>query len=354
MQSTEWNPAEPPGVEPVKANHPWRSVVLVIIGAAVVLAAFYVPIPGIYAYLPGPVRDVETLVEIKGAPTYPSQGSLFLTTVSVDLQVTFANAVAAWIDPSKTVLTKQQVTGGGSFNDLQKQETIDMKNSKLFAEELVLNALGLGHPTGKGVKIVNTLPSGPAHGVLQSGDLIKTIEGNPVSTDCDVTSVLDAARVGSAVSLTVERNGQTRTFKDLKTTANPIDPTKPFLGIQMKNIGFSFHPGMHVQFKTGAIEGPSAGLMFALALYDRLTPSDLTSGEKVAGTGTIDCAGHIGPIGGIQEKVAGAEHSGAQIFLAPASEAHDAEQVASSDLKIVPVKTFQQALDYLKGLQPTG
>jgi PDZ domain-containing protein len=117
----------------------------------------------------------------------------------------------------------------------------------------------------------------------------------------------------------------------------------------MRDVNYRFDPGIQVDVDTGRIGGPSAGLMLSLAIYDRLTPSDLTGGHVIAGTGTIACDGGVGPIGGIEQKVAGAEDKGAEIFLAPRGNAPSARQVAD-DIEIVAVDSFADALSYLEGL----
>ena len=118
----------------------------------------------------------------------------------------------------------------------------------------------------------------------------------------------------------------------------------------MSDVDYSYDPGIEVDFQTGRIAGPSAGLMFSLALYDRLTSQDLTGGRAVAGTGTIDCDGGVGPIGGVEQKVAGAEREGAEIFLAPAANAQTA-QSAARDIEVVSISSFSDAVGYLQGLE---
>jgi PDZ domain-containing protein len=118
----------------------------------------------------------------------------------------------------------------------------------------------------------------------------------------------------------------------------------------MESVNYRFDPGFKIEFETGEIAGPSAGLMFSLALYDRLTPDDLTAGRKIAGTGTIECDGGVGPIGGIEQKVAGAQARGAEIFLAPQANSASAQAVAD-DIEVVPISTFGDAITYLEGLQ---
>jgi PDZ domain-containing protein len=118
----------------------------------------------------------------------------------------------------------------------------------------------------------------------------------------------------------------------------------------MKTVDFSFEPGIDVDFETGRIAGPSAGLMLSLALYDQLTPKDLTSGRQIAGTGTLGCDGDVGPIGGIRQKVAAARAEGAEIFLTPEGNVEEARSIGDG-IEIVPVATFAEALGYLSGLE---
>ncbi|MFN2594956.1 MAG: PDZ domain-containing protein [Actinomycetota bacterium] len=344
MQRNEWDLPQPPGIEPVKGPHVLRWAILGLLALVLLIAAFRVSIPVFYVFLPGPARDVERLVVVKGQPTYSSEGSLFLTTVSEDINVTFVDLVEAWLDPHKTVIEKSQVTGGQSFNQVEKEQRFEMEESKVSAEQVALDALGLRGPSG--AKVVNVLDNTPAQGVIEPDDVITAINGDPVGTTCDVTKQLHALDVGDRVDVTVQRGTKTKTLRNIKTARSPVDNQSPFLGIQMEEL---VHPGFDITFKTGNIVGPSAGMMFSLGLYDALTPGDLTAGKKIAGTGTVDCNGTIGPIGGIEEKVAGAEAAGAEIFLAPSDEAADAKK-AAGEIKVVPVKTFDDALQYLQSL----
>ena len=304
------------------------------------------PIPIFYVYLPGPLRDVERLVKVRGAKTYPSRGHLYLTTVSVDLDVTLLDWVTAAIDPQRTVVLRSQVAPGGSFHRLEKEQLALMRQSKEDATSLVLSRLGLGRPRGDGVKVTAVVPGAPASGVLRRGDEIASIATQHVSTPCDVTRVLDRSKPGQEISLTLQRDGKTKAVR-VRASDNPYKPGSAFLGIGMTGIRLRSDSRVHPQFHTGSIAGPSAGLMFALALYDKLTPGDLTRGRPIAGTGTIDCAGKIGPIGGIEEKVAAAERKGAQVFLAPAANAAAAGRVAH-DMKIIAVSSFGDALRDLR------
>jgi Lon-like protease len=344
MQGNDWG-VEPPGVKPVAGIHPWRYVIAAIVLIVLVLATFLLPLSMYYIYLPGPARDVESLIDVSGAKTYSSEGSLFLTTVTVDTEVTLFDLIEAGFDSQKAVVNSSSLTQGGSLEDLEKQQKDEMTGSKLHAAEVALGALGLDTVTGDGVEVVATIPDSPADGVLTTGDKVVAINGQPVKTTCDVGKAMTPVEPGDSVSVTLIRDGKHKTI-ELPTTTNPQDGTA-LIGIEMKDIHFHFEPEVDVKFRTGDIGGPSAGLMFSLGLYDRLTPDDLTGGRQIAGTGTIDCSGRVGPIGGIEEKIAGAEREGAEIFLAPAADAPAAKKVAD-DLIVVSVGSFQDAVDYLE------
>jgi Lon-like protease len=339
----------PPGARPVKGFSFWR----VLIGLAVVLVliglATYVPIPIFYAYTPGPVRDIESLVDVSEARTYSSEGTLFLTTVNVDPQVTLWEMVSIGFDPDRVVVMRDAVTGGRSLNQLIEMQRQEMQDSKQHATEVALAALGFGEPKGRGARVVDTLRGFGAHGVLEEGDLIVAVDGEEVDTTCDVGRLVDRHEIGDTVEVVVSRDGERRPFR-IETRPNNREPGTPFLGVQMEDVGYRFDPGVDVDFQTGKIGGPSAGLMMTLALYDKLTPDDLTGGRRIAGTGTIACDGGVGPIGGVEQKVAGAEREGAAIFLSPQGNL-DAARRAADDIQVVAISNFDDAREYLENLE---
>ena len=344
-----WEPDEPPGVEPVRGVHAWLWLIGAALSIALLAGAFFLPIPIFFAYLPGPVRDVEKLVEVSDTRTYSSEGSLYLTTVSVDTQVTAFDLVQSWFDKEVTVVMQEDVTGGSSLRDLRRQQKQEIVASKRQAQQVALAALGFSRPKGDGARVRATVTGSPAHNELLPGDVIVEIDGSRVATTCDVGRAVDAHEIGTRVSVVVRRDGQRRGI-ELETAANPEDDTSAFLGVVMEEINYRFNPGLEVTFETGEIAGPSAGLMFSLALYDRLTPDDLTGGFQIAGTGTIACDGGVGPIGGIEQKVAGAENRGATIFLSPQANAAAAKS-AADEIEVVPISTFDGAVEYLESLE---
>ena len=349
MQEPGWGQPEPYGVGPVRGFHPMRWIAMGLIGIIVVFLAFFVPIPVLYEYLPGPAPKVDRLITISGARTYSSEGSFRLTTVSVDTQVTFAEWVASGFDPEKTVVTKDQVTGGQSLEELQQEQEAQMRDSNQHAQEVALISLGVATPEGDGARVLGALRDTPAQGVLRRGDVILQVDGEKVSTVCDVGRQIDQHEVGDEIDLTIRRDGKNKTVT-VDTIANPQDPASPFVGVGMEEINYEFDPGVDVEFDPGEIAGPSAGLMLALQIYDQLTPDDLTHGKQIAGTGEIYCDGGVGPIGGIEQKVAGAAREGAEIFLAPTLNAADAREAAGDDIQVVSISTFDDAVEFLEGL----
>lgn len=348
MLEPEWGQTEPAGIKPVKGSPLVKILVAAILVVALAAAAFLVPIPVFYAYLPGPVRDVERLVDVGDERTYSSEGSLLLTTVSVDPQVTFWEMVQAGFDDSTAIVAKEDVTGGKTLDKLIEDQKKEMQASKQDAEQVALTALGFAEPTGDGARVIDTIEDTPAHGLLEVDDIIVSVNGEPVDTTCDVGRAIDQFEVGETVEVGVRRNGRVETF-ELKVAPDPRDTRAGIIGVYMEDVNREFQSDLDITIDTGKIGGPSGGLMMTLALYDQLTPDDLTGGRKVAGTGTIGCDGSVGAIGGIEQKVAGAEEAGATVFLSPSANAAAAKGVAD-DIRIVTVSTFDQAVRYLEGL----
>ena len=182
-------------------------------------------------------------------------------------------------------------------------------------------------------------PDSPADGTLEVRDVLLRIDGEPIRDAQQVAEAVQATEPGDEVAIQVERDGKRRTVR--------LEPAETEDG---QRAGFTMSPGFSFPFSVGVnidpnIGGPSAGLMFALAIYDTLTEGSLTGGEAVAGTGTLDLEGAVGPIGGIQQKIAGAERDGATLFLVPPDNCAEALEVDDGEPRLVRADTFESALE---------
>ncbi|MGH2751298.1 MAG: YlbL family protein [Actinomycetota bacterium] len=347
MQSQTEIRDQPPQGPPHDARSPWRWLTAGLVLAFLLWGSFNLAIPIFYALEPGPARDVEVLVEVSGDRTYSSDGSLFLTTVRVDTHVTVADWFRAALDPARRIVSRDEVTGGQSFEEQEEIQLQEMEISKEQARIVALTALDYPPPSGGGARVVRVDEQAPAGGVLEEEDVITEVNGQTVETTCDASESIGRVQAGDEVDLTVRRDGEDEEI-NLTTAQNPEDPNKAYVGVYMENEDFEYDPGVEVRFDTENIGGPSAGLMFTLALYDQLTPEDLTDGRQIAGSGTIACGGEVGAIGGIEQKIAGAEAEGAEVFLAPSGNYEQALGIAE-DITVVEIANFQDALDYLEG-----
>ena len=347
MQQNEWDYPPPPGVEPVSGPHTWRWIILTLVTGVLLVVALVVPIPVFYEFIPGPIDDVEALVHIDGASTYSSEGELYLTTVRVKTEVTFYELVSAAIDSEKSIVLREDFTGGLTTEEVQHQQEIEMTESKTNAQIVALGELGLADPEGEGARVESIVPGSPAEGALRAGDVIVEIDDSTVPTACDVTAILGRYRSGDDVSITVRRGSSLDTVR--ATLTESPDGSSVFLGVALTDVGYEFNPDLDITIETGEIGGPSAGLMFALAVYDRLTPGDLTGGRSIAGTGTIGCDGSVGPIGGVGLKVIAAERAGAEVFLAPDGDFDEARD-AAGEIEVLSISDFDEALSGLEGL----
>jgi PDZ domain-containing protein len=322
-------------------------------GAALVLtlglafAAGWVQLP-YFSLGPGPAREVQPLIHVTGHQEYPSQGKLIMTTVSFR-QLSALGALIAWIDPNRSVVSRQTLYPTGETAQQETERSLSqMDTSKIDATTVVLRSLA-DYPKvhGDGALIEYVFPGCPAEGKLYAGDRVVAIDGTPVHTQRGASEALDAAPTADPITFQVRAAGKTST---VTLTRERCDPRvkRPLVGINLID-AFPFG----VQISSGDVGGPSAGLMFALGLYDLLTPGDLTAGHVIAGTGTIDPDGNVGPIGGIKDKVVAAEGAGAEIFLVPADNMAELRGVDTGSMRLVSVSTFQAALDALNGLQAT-
>ena len=320
-------------------------VVLALI-VAVVPVPYVAWSPGVTADLLGPA-DSGTVraVEISGLSTYPTEGQLRLTTVSVtraDARLSLPAALVAHWLPGREVLPRKAVYAPGTT---QQQSTAEstrmMDNAQQSAVVAGLRSAGVAVTE---VPMVTGVTTGaPADGHLEPGDRLLAVDGQVIDTSRRAVELIRARPVGDPVAITVLRADR-RVEVTIPTRPAKDDASVPMIGATM-GVGYD-HPG-EVRFGISSdIGGPSAGLVFALAVHDKLTPGPLTGGRIIAATGTIDPDGTVGPIGGLESKIRGAERSGAAMFLSPRGNCADAGAV-QPDIPLVPVDSLDQALEVL-------
>lgn len=296
----------------------------------------------------GPAADAKPLISIPGRQTYPTAGSLDLLTVSLvgnpDQLPRWLDVVSAWFTPSKAVLPLDDVfPPGTTTQQSDSQNAALMVDSQQDAVAAALNDLGYHFPQAVAVKQVIT--GTPAEGVLKVGDEITAVGGKPVHGVQTLRDLLQAHGAGTPAQVGIVRAGVPSTVS--------ITPEKSggqtVLGI---GAGMDYSFPFDVKIQLDNVGGPSAGQMFALGIIDKLTPEKLNGGKRVAGTGTIDNEGNVGPIGGIRQKMYAARDEGhATYFLAPASNCDEVTGHIPSGLRVFAVKKLQDSLKALAAIR---
>jgi PDZ domain-containing protein len=312
------------------------------------VTAALVPLPYV-TYEPGLTVDVlgdnsqgKPIIEVSGRKSYPDDGELRMTTVYVSQPKpegsnNLFELMHDWISDEDAVYPYDAVYRQDETVEQNRQEgAAQMTSSQDAATAVALEELGYD-VTEPAVGAVTD--GAPADGRLKTGDVIVQVDGTAVATSQDVVDAVSAAPAGRPVEFVVRRDGARRT---VSVTPRTVDG-KPQVGIQVGTQAKAKLP-VHVSININPnIGGPSAGLMFSLGIYDTLTPGSLTGGKTVAGTGTMDASGTVGPIGGIQQKIVGARDAGAQLFLVPPDNCEDALGAPNGDMRLVKADTMHDA-----------
>jgi Lon-like protease len=333
-----------------------RSLTLLIASVGTVVAiAIGVLVPVPYVILgPGPTLNTlgndssgHPLISISGHPSYATSGHLNMVTVSYQGcqgdQFNIFTALVAWLNPHEAVVPESEICPAGQTSQqTQQQDTQQMTGSQQLATAAALTELHIPYSTE--VLVVQAEKGFPAAGVLKAGDVITAVDGKPVTTPAGLSTLIYAHPAGSTLTVTISRNGQRKQVP----VGTKQSGGHPVMGVEItEQYKFPFQ----VRITVGNIGGPSAGMMFALGIIDKLTHLDLTGGKFIAGTGEIEANGKVDPIGGIQQKMVGARNAGATIFLTPASNCADTKGAVPTGMRLVKVSTLTQAVTYLEALK---
>lgn len=302
---------------------------------------------------PGIAVAVEPMVEVPAPYRQPVAGRFLLTTVVTQTPITVGEWLFGQISPIINLVPPERIVPA----DRTVQEEARRNFQMLDDSQLAAIAVGLqlaGYDveiTGLGARILSILPDSPANSLLQPGDVIVGLNGQPIEAAAEVSPRLTEEGAPDSVLLQLERAGEpVAVTVPLMAPSEPGQP--PRIGIRIEDAGFVTDLPFPVQIHPQKIVGgPSAGLMFALTVYNLVTPEDLSGGRIIAGTGTISPNGTVGPIGGVRQKVAGAEFAGAEYFLAPPENYEDARAVARR-ITVVEVATAEEAIQFLQSLPP--
>ncbi|MFB8772250.1 YlbL family protein [Streptomyces broussonetiae] len=335
---------------------------------ALLCAGVLIPVP--YSEMsPGPTvntlaeHDGEPVLQIEGRKTYPTTGHLNMTTVrvtSADYKMNLVEAVYGWLAHDNKVVPHDTLYPDGKTEEESTQENAEeFSQSQESAKVAALKELGV---SVKSWVIVSTVvKDSPAEGVLHAGDVIKAVDGTAVKEPADVAELVTKHEPGEDVVFTIvpakeqaaaEKENRTATAtEDVTITTTTSDDGGEKRAIVGISAGTDHTFPFKIDIKLADVGGPSAGLMFALGIYDKLTPGSLTGGSFVAGTGTIDDDGRVGPIGGVEMKTVGARDKGAEYFLTPADNCASAAKDTPEGLTLVKVKTIDDALGALKDIR---
>lgn len=330
----------------------------VVLGIALVtgLALAIVPSPYVVEK-PGPVYNTlgaadyegeeRDLISIPDETVYPTEGSLDLLTVSVlgnpENRLNWLTVAAAWLDPSQAVVPMDAVfPADETTEDREEANQVAMVNSQQDSIAAALTSLGYEYPSE--LSVVSLADDAAATGLIEPGDLITAVNGEGVA---DITALRDALSAsGADRPATI---GLTRDGAELSVDVTPVEVDGAVvLGINVKS---DYQFPVDVEIQLDKVGGPSAGMMFALGIIDKLTPGAIQGGADVAGTGTINQAGTVGAIGGIRQKLFGAQDAGAEWFLAPTDNCDEVTGHVPDGLTVLAVSTLDEALTALEAIR---
>ncbi|MFD6053434.1 PDZ domain-containing protein [Agromyces sp. NPDC060279] len=320
------------------------------VSTALVIGVVFALLPSPYVIeQPGPVYNTlgsqehdgeeRPLIAVPDEQSYPTDGELNLLTVSVvgkpGRTPNWLEVLGSWFDRTKSVVPVEAIFPPGvSETDRDQRNQAAMVDSQQDAIAAALVELGYDFP--REVTVTGSAEGTPAAGVLEEGDVIESVDGRPVHSIAELRDAVQAHGTESPAALVVSRGGAERAVE-----LTPVDSDgTAILGIGVRMV---YEFPFDVEIQLDDVGGPSAGMMFALGIVDTLTPGDLTGGESIAGTGTIDSAGVVGPIGGIRQKMWGALDAGSSWFLAPASNCNEVVGNVPDGLTVFSVETLDQA-----------
>ncbi|MBD8204906.1 PDZ domain-containing protein [Microbacterium sp. CFBP 8790] len=332
---------------------------------AVILLFVMTFLPSAYVIQqPGPVFDTlgtstnaegeeVPLISVPDEDDDTSTGQLDLLTVQVsgnrERTPSWIELALAWFDRSRAVVPIDRIFPAGQTTEQRNTENAAlMTDSQVESSGAALRALGYDVPQQIAVATVDD--SGAAAGLLQQNDVLTTVDG-VTAPNVDAVRAAVQAAAGAPVTIGYERDGAAGTVEITPRQTDVNGQQQYLLGVGLM---LSFDLPVDVKIQLNDVGGPSAGMMFALGIIDKMSPGDLTGGQHIAGTGTIDADGNVGPIGGIRQKLYGARDAGATWFLAPAANCNEVVGHVPDGIRVFSTSTLQESLTVLQTIRDGG
>lgn len=306
---------------------------------------------GAVAFRPGSARETDSRVDVEGLEVFVPDGQLLFTTVAIDNNLTVWDWIMASSSDDIDLLARELVYPDETIDESRARNAELMSSSKDGAVLVALSYLGVDALKATGVGFTSVEPDSPADGVLEPGEVIVGVNGQPITTLVELRDQLVGLAPGDTVALEIESNdGSQSRPVDLVLGQRPDDEPGGYIGVSTAERLEDADLPISININSGSVGGPSAGLAFTLTILDLLTPGELTGGQKVAVTGTIRIDGSVGPVGGVPQKAVAVGRSGATAFIVPKANVEDARRTAPEGLQIIGVDNLEEAIAALSTL----
>ena len=320
--------------------------VLALIGLVFAINFYQLPV---IALSPGPMEDVLARLKVEGSRVYDSEGKLYLTSVGIDDDVRFYEALLDMANRDVQLLPRAELYPEEQDTaEIDKENAALMDRSKETASVVALREVGYEiEPSG--VEVTQVVAGTPADGKLRAGDRILDADDRAVASTDEVRAAITRHKIGERVAFRIDRDD---TEKNVSVQVREADG-QPRVGILLRDLFPDLPVKVSIETENN-IGGPSAGLMFTLSIIDKLTPEDLTGGKRIAGTGEIALDGGVLPVGGVAEKLIAVRRLGVTTFLIPAENCDSVRGQVPDGLRLVKVSTINDALRFLRDPKATA
>tara|TARA_B100000953_G_scaffold299835_1_gene301340 strand:+ start:3141 stop:4292 length:1152 start_codon:yes stop_codon:yes gene_type:complete len=318
-----------------------------------------------YILSPGNANNTAQAIIVDGTETFPPEGEIAYTTVSIKREVTLLDWIRAKRDKTKQLISPSDIDGGRTVNETRKVTQFQMEQSQSTAALVALNFLGYEIvPEVAGAFVIQIVEESPAEDSLQLGDLIVEVNNEQVRSSEDLGNLIQAKRPGDTVEISFLRSSSSfggsgadedavSITESVTLSEHPQRQGSGFLGVVIETPVRADVP-FEITIDVGNVRGPSAGLAFSLSILDVITEGELTGGLRIATTGTIDRYGNVGPVGGVPQKTEAAIRSGIELFLVPPDEYIVAIEIANGRMDVRCVQTFTDAILVLEEFGGNG